>query len=319
MITSKIQKLKADFSTAEKDAASHQDLPRIVVILGPTSSGKSALSVHLAREIGADIISADSRQIYKGLDIGTGKITKKEMFGVPHHMLDVVSPRTKYSAGKFKKEAEKIISEVIKRKKVPIVVGGTGFYIQALVYGLIFPEVKADAKLRAKLTKKSVEELLSILKKLDSERAKNIDRKNKVRLVRAIEIAKVLGKVPEIKKDLKYNPLLVGIDLPDKILKLKIKKRLLERARKGMIKEAEELRRKGLSFRRMEELGLEYRYLAKLLKKEIDKKTFLRTLEKEIWQYVKRQRTWFRKDKNVKWFRPSEYVKIKQNVREFLS
>ena len=177
---------------------------KVIVILGQTATGKSALAVKIAKKINGEIISADSRQIYKGLDIGTGKITKKEMRGVPHHLLDVANPKKKFSVAEYQKLANSAIAEIITKGKTPIICGGTGFYIDAITKGIIFPEVPPNAKLRKTLEKKSTEQLFDMLKNFDKSRARNIKEKkeqnNKVRLIRAIEIAKALGKVPKIKK-----------------------------------------------------------------------------------------------------------------------
>ncbi|MDQ5971125.1 MAG: tRNA dimethylallyltransferase, partial [Patescibacteria group bacterium] len=170
--------------------------PKIIVILGQTSTGKSDFAVQMAKEIGGEIISADSRQVYKGLDLGTGKITKKEMRGIPHHLLDVANPKKTFTVSDYKKITEKKISEISKNSKVPILCGGTGFYIDAIVSGQIFPEVPPNKLLRKELENKSKEELFKILKKLDKNRAETIDKDNPVRLIRAIEIAEALGSVP---------------------------------------------------------------------------------------------------------------------------
>ncbi|HPB60447.1 MAG TPA: tRNA (adenosine(37)-N6)-dimethylallyltransferase MiaA, partial [Candidatus Paceibacterota bacterium] len=172
--------------------------PKIVVILGPTASGKTALSIKVAQKIGGEVISADSRQVYKGLDLGTGKVTKKEMGSVPHHLLDVASPKRKFSVARYQKLANKKITEIIKRGRTPIIVGGSGFYIQAIVDNLILPDVPPNPKLRLELQGKTIHELFSILKKIDPQRAKNIDENNPVRLIRAIEIGKALGQVPKL-------------------------------------------------------------------------------------------------------------------------
>ena len=168
------------------------------MILGPTASGKSALGVKLAKKINGEIISADSRQVYKGLDIGSGKITRKEMGGIPHYCLDIFSPKKIFTVVDFKKRADKAIEEIFAKNKTPIIVGGTGLYIQAIVDNIVLPEVKPDWKLRKELEKKTTEEMFKMLKNLDPERAKNIDAKNPRRLIRAIEIAKALGKVPNL-------------------------------------------------------------------------------------------------------------------------
>lgn len=287
---------------------------KILVIIGPTATGKSDLAVFLAKKFNGEVISADSRQVYKGLDIGTGKITKREMRDVPHHLLDITNPKRVFTVSEYKKLGEKVLQDVWQQGKLPIICGGTGFYIQALVDGIILPEVPPNKKLRKQLEKKSVAKLFAILKKLDPRRAKEIDHKNPRRLIRAIEIAKYLGKVPrlEIRPQKDTDILQIGIDMPDKILKERIEKRLKVRIKKGMIEEARRLYRQGLSWRRMEELGLEYRYLARYLQGKISKKGMITQLAGEIWQYAKRQRTWFKRDKRIKWFLPTKKERIEK-------
>ena len=290
---------------------------KIIVILGPTASGKSELAVKIAKKFNGEIISADSRQVYKRLDIGTGKITKKEMRGVPHHCIDIVSPRKVFTVSDFKKHAEKAIENIFAKNKIPIIVGGTGLYIQAIVDNIALPEVKPNWKLRKELEKKTTEEMFAILKKLDPERAENIDPKNPRRLIRAIEIAKALGKVPNLEASLpSWGPLQIGIKLSDKKLKENINKRLIQRLKKGMVAEAKKLHAQGLSWNRMDELGLEYRYLAKFLKGEISKEEMTKKLKSEIWQYAKRQMTWFKRDKRIKWIK--NYNDIVKSVKTFL-
>ena len=173
-------------------------MQKLIVILGPTASGKSDMAVKLAKRFNGEVVSADSRQVYKGLDIGTGKITKKEMQGVKHHLLDVANPKKQFTASDFVDLTSGLIRQIVNRRKVPIICGGTGFYIDALLGDKQIPEVPPNLKLRKELEKKSVEKLFEILKKLDPERAKNIDAKNPRRLIRAIEICKVLGRVPKL-------------------------------------------------------------------------------------------------------------------------
>ncbi|MES2023581.1 MAG: tRNA (adenosine(37)-N6)-dimethylallyltransferase MiaA [Patescibacteria group bacterium] len=285
--------------------------PKIIVILGPTSSGKSDLAVQIARKVNGEVISADSRQVYKGLDIGSGKITKKEMQGVPHHLLDVANPKNKFTVTDYKELANKKIEEIITRGNVPIICGGTGFYIDAVVNGIILPEVPPNEKLRKSLDEKSELELFKILKTLDKNRAKTIDAKNKIRLIRAIEIAKALGKVPKIKKqNLPYEFTKIGLYVPKEILAEKIHTRLLARIKKGMLNEAKKLHKQGLSWKRMEELGLEYRYMALYLQKKITKGEMLARLNSEIFKYSKRQMTWFKRDKEIKWIDASKKFSI---------
>lgn len=270
-------------------------LPKIIVVCGPTATGKSDRAVELARLYNGEIISADSRQVYKGLDIGSGKITTKEMRGVPHYMLDVASPLRTYSVARFQKKAQVHIADILKRGKVPIICGGTGFYIDAIIFNTEFPKVTSDALLRKKLEQKSVEELFKVLQKKDSRRAKIIDRHNKVRLVRALEIIATLGKVPKLSKKLMYNVERVYLDFPDDVLKERIHVRLLKRMKQGMLAEAKRLHANGMSWKRMEKLGLEYRFLALVLQKQMTKVEFAAELELASWHYAKRQRTWFKK------------------------
>ena len=275
--------------------------------MGPTATGKSDLAVRLAKKFGGEVISADSRQVYKGLNIGTGKISKKEMAGVPHHMLDVANPKKQFSVAQYAVLAKKVMGNILKQGRLPIICGGSGFYIQALVDNIILPDVKPNARLRKLLQKKSAEKLLHMLTRLAPKRASKIDPYNKRRLIRAIEIAKALGKVPHLEASPPSGEILkIGLDLPTVELKERIEKRLHARLRKGMLKEAIRLHEKGLSWKRMEELGLEYRYMALHLQGNISKEEMIRELQRKIWQYVRRQRTWFKKDKRIKWFRPND-------------
>ncbi len=292
--------------------------PKLIAIVGPTASGKSDLAVMLARQFNGEVISADSRQVYRGLDIGTGKITKREMKGAPHHLLDVASPKKIFSVAQYKRKADKIITDIVKRGKLPILVGGTGFYIQAVTEGLVLPEVKPNPSLRAKLTNMSPSELFLILKKKDPKRAQTIDSKNPHRLIRAIEIAEALGKVPVLNKKTPYDTLFIGIDLPRPLLRERIGKRLTKRMKAGMLKEARKLHIEGLSFRRMEELGLEYRFLARYLQKKITKKVMLLELEKEIFSYAKRQMTWFKRNKAIHWISLTDQQTPREASSDFL-
>ncbi|HRH24766.1 MAG TPA: tRNA (adenosine(37)-N6)-dimethylallyltransferase MiaA [Candidatus Paceibacterota bacterium] len=268
---------------------------KIIIVCGPTATGKSDYAVELAKKIDGEVISADSRQIYKGLDIGSGKITKKEMRGVPHHLLGVASPKRTFSVAQYKKLADKTIKDILSRGKTPILCGGTGFYIDAVIYDQSFPEVKADAKLRKLLSKLSLEELVKKLKNLDPKRLKTIDTKNKVRLIRAIEIASTLGFVPKkSKRKPLYSAQWIYLDFPDEVLKQRIHARLFARIR-GITTEVTRLHKEGVSWKKLEALGLEYRYGALFLQKKLTKQEMLEGLEKAIWQYAKRQRTWFKK------------------------
>ncbi len=289
--------------------------PNVIVILGPTASGKTELSIKLAKKINGEIISADSRQVYKGLNLGTGKVTKKEMAGIPHHLLDIINPQNKFSVSKYQKLAKRKIADILKRNKIPIIVGGTGFYIQALVDDLALPKVKPDKKLRAKLKQKTTAELFAILQKLDPKRAQTIDNKNSVRLIRAIEITKSLGQVPKLKKtNSHFNFIQIGLQPKPSRLQIKIKKRLSNRLKQGLIAEAKKLHQNGLTWKRMEELGLEYRYLARFLRDKIKKEQMIQELETEINHYAKKQMTWFKRDSRIIWFDPADKNLFKKTM-----
>ncbi len=280
-------------------------MQKMLVIVGPTASGKSALAVALAKKLSGEVISADSRQVYKGLDIGTGKVTKKEMRGIPHHLLDVTSAKKTFTANDFARLSRKAVSAIEKKGKLPIVCGGTGFYIDALLGRIELADVAPDKKLRNKLKNKSATELYKMLLKADMRRAGKMndsDKKNPVRLIRALEIAANPKKVISHQSN-QFDTLWIGI-LPDtKILRQKIHKRLLARMKIGMVKEAENLHKAGLSWKRMEELGLEYRYLALYLQKKLTKEQMLEQLENKIWQYSKRQMTYWKRNNDIQWFK----------------
>ncbi|KKS75449.1 MAG: tRNA dimethylallyltransferase [Candidatus Azambacteria bacterium GW2011_GWA2_42_9] len=276
-------------------------MAKVIVIVGPTASGKSALAIYLAKKLGAEIISADSRQVYRGMDIGTGKVTKTEQKQIKHWLIDIVSPKTNFSAAQFKKLADKKIEDILKLGKLPIIVGGTGFWIKAVIDNVEFPKVKPDWKLRKKLDRKSADALFTMLQNLDLDRAAEIDQFNKVRLIRAIEIAKTLGKVPKMKMGSKYNTLQLGVSWPKEILSQRIKIRLDKRFKQGMIKEVAQLHNQGISWQRLDNFGLEYRWIARYLRGKMPLKEMKEKLFQEIKNYAKRQMTWFNKDKRICW------------------
>lgn len=287
---------------------------KLVVILGPTASGKSYLGIKLARKFNGEIISADSRQVYKKLDIGTGKVTKKEQRLVRHHLLDIASPKKIFTVSDFKNLGEKAIQNIITKNKVPFIVGGTGFYIDALVYDLNFPQVQPNKLLRLNLNRLTDEQLFHKLKNLDSQRAKNIDRYNKRRLIRALEIIKATGKpVPKLISSTKYRVLWLG--LKPKNLEKKINLRLEKRLKQGMVKEVKNLLRFGVSRKRLYDLGLEYRWINDYLASKISYEEMKKGLYQAIVKYSKRQLTWFKINKEIHWLAPSKVEGIK-NQRE---
>ena len=263
---------------------------KILVIVGPTASGKSALAWKLAQERDGEIISADSRQVYRGLDIGTGK--EKDF---PQHLIDVADLDDDYNVSHFVRDAKKIIAEIHAKNKLPIIVGGTGFWIDALVFGHELPEVKPVTELRAELEKKTWQELFIQLEKLDPERAKHIDKHNKRRLVRALELVLTTdAPIPKLKSEPQYDAQWIGIKIPKEELEKRIEKRLNEWFEKGLIEEAKKLKNP-------ERFGLAYTAIGKFLKGEIDEVTMRAEALQSIRQYAKRQMTWFKRNKNIQW------------------
>jgi tRNA dimethylallyltransferase len=380
--------------------------PNLIVIAGPTSSGKSELAVKIAKKIGGEIISADSRQVYRGLNIGTGKVegewqkvslirnplsltNTKQQTGkdknvisnsnppllvkdqrlkikdsnvfvykkVLHHCIDFVNPKKQYTVNDFKKDGQKAIEDIYSRGKIPIICGGTGHYIDALIFDQNIPEVPPDEKFRKKMEKKSAENLFLLLSKKDPARASNIDRNNKRRLIRALEIIHHTKKpvpyfspspsegragerlhhdridlpTPADRESILSNPgswiavaepplsgttrlEIILLTPPRQELYQKIEKRLIQRVKMGMVEEVLKLHQNGLSWKRMESLGLEYRHIARFLQE--NKNVFLKTknsqlktqflssshfqtLLQESKNYSKRQETWFRKYKTA--------------------
>jgi tRNA dimethylallyltransferase len=292
---------------------------RVIAILGPTSSGKSALAVEIAKEFGGEIISADARQVYRGLNIGTGKITHPEMHSISHHLLDVADPKRIFTAHDFIQQGQGALLEISKRGNIPVVCGGSGFYIDALLGRIVLADVAANPKLRAVLEKKTTAQLFALLKKQDPRRAKAIDPHNKRRLVRALEIAVQLGKNPRPTKRKQYEMLWIGLQPTSAELRERINKRLSVRLKHGMIAEAKRLHARGLSYKRMEELGLEYRSLARFLQCKITRAELEIELQHAIWQYAKRQITYWRRNTEINWFDPKDISGVQRAVATFLT
>ncbi len=292
--------------------------PKIIAIVGPTASGKSDLAVELALKFNGEVISADSRQVYRGIDIISGKITKDEMRGVPHHLLDVAPPSDTFDVVQYKELADRAIADILSRGKLSILCGGTGFYIQAIVDNVVLPEVPPNHELRGRLEKFSAVELFEKLKLLDPERAETIDSQNPRRLIRAIEITEALGKVPARGVNPQYETLTIGIETDPQKLRARINARLTARIDQGMIEEARTLHEQGLTYERMESLGLECRSLARLLQDQITTDEMITQLQFEIWHYAKRQIMWFKRGEGVRWFKVEDRDKIEKEVKKFV-
>ena len=270
---------------------------KIIVILGPTASGKTKLAVELAEKFNGEIVSADSRQVYRGMDIGTGKDLAE--YSVPYHLIDVASPKSQFDLAQYQKMAFRAIDDILKRGKLPILVGGSGLYLQAVVDNYKLSEAKKDLTLRKELEKLSVAELFLKLKKLAPKLAEKLnqsDKNNKRRLTRYLEI---VGQDQNFKSRAgkrKYDAIIIGINYSRDTLKQRIFKRLLERLKEqNMIGEVEALHRQGLSWKRLEEFGLEYKFISQYLQGKLKYEEMVEQLNRAIYQFSKRQLTWFKR------------------------
>lgn len=288
--------------------------PKVVVIVGPTASGKTAVSIELAKKINGEIISADSMQIYKYMDIGTAKPTLDEMQGIKHYMLDVVMPDETFNVAKYKSMAESAIEEILKKGKVPIIVGGTGLYINTLVDGIEFADVPGDEEYRNELIEKGYREgAMSIykeLEKVDSESAQKIDPNNIRRVARALEIYKVTGKTKtqldiESRKEVKYDYKLFGMEWDRETLYNRIDLRVDKMIEAGLIDEVRNVTEK-FKISNTAVQGLGYKEVIEYLNGNISYEEMIEKLKLETRHYAKRQLTWFRRDKRIKWIKPDE-------------
>jgi tRNA dimethylallyltransferase len=269
---------------------------KIIVVAGPTASGKSDFAVELALKQNGEIISADSRQVYKGLDIGTGKITGEEMKGVPHHMLDVANVGDEFSVAEYARRAKPILEDIFSRGKTPIICGGTGQYIDALIYDVTLPAVSPNQTLREELEKKDVDELYHELAAKDPYRADDVDRYNKVRLIRALEIVYELGFVPPLHiPKLLHETELYLMSPTRELLRTRIEKRLEKRLTMGMIDEVKKVQRKGFTANEMKRFGLEYEIIGKYLEGTLSEDEMKQEIITKSMQYAKRQETWNKK------------------------
>ncbi len=266
---------------------------KILIIAGPTASGKSARAVEEALKRGGEVISVDSRQVYRGLDIGTEKISQGEMGGVPHHLIDIRDATEPYSAGDFVHDAEHLIEEIASRGKLPILAGGTHFYFDALLKGL--PQIPMSEALRVELEELSSEELYARIAVLDPRRARELDPQNRRRLIRALEMAALHGKVPERATAVpRYDAEWLLIEPSKEELRERIDTRLKAALARGLLEEARRVRAE-VGAARLNELGLEYRVVGEYLRGERTQESLLPTLSSKLWQYARRQKAWLRK------------------------
>lgn len=267
----------------------------LVAIVGPTASGKSALAVRAAKEFGGEIITADSRTIYKGMDIGTAKPSKEEREEIRHWGLDLIKPGQSYSAAYFKDYAGAKITDINSRGKLALLIGGTGLYVDSVLYGFNFGPA-ADINQRAKLEKLGIQELQAIIRQEKLPMPENL--KNKRHLIRTIERRGRAGK----RHDLRRGALIIGLDPPDEDLKNNIKKRAEAIFKAGIIDETRTLTDNYGEAAILETGGIVYKICVRLLAGEIDEQTATTTFAKLDWQYARRQRTWFRRNRDIQWF-----------------
>ena len=297
-------------------------LPPLVVVLGPTASGKSGLGIHLARRFNGEIVSADSRQVYRCLDIGTAKVTPEEQALVPHHLLDVADPREIYTVSRFQHAAIAAIDDILARGKRPFLVGGSPHYIQAVVDHLDIPRIEPQPELRARLESLPLDDLLAQLETLDPASAAAIDRHNRRRVIRALEVCLVSGKPFSEQRGMAhplYRSLLLGISWPRDALYARIDARVDERMRQGMVQEVRDLLAQGISHERLDSLGLEYRYISRLLCGEYASEAeMVQRLKYAIHDFTRRQLTWFRRDTRITWLDGLDIERAEAMVGEFL-
>ncbi len=275
------------------EARTKTEKPRIVAVIGPTASGKSAKAVEIAKERDGEVISVDSRQVYRMLDIGTEKTSTEEMAGIPHYLIDIRDPEERYSAGDFVRDAQELIRDIHARGKLPVLAGGTHFYIDALLYGL--PEEPIRPELRDALEARTTEELFAMLSEKDPRRAATIDPANRRRLVRALEIAESHGAVPpRALQEPAYDVEWVVIDLPKEELRDRIDARLAQAFERGLVEEVRRTRAR-VGDARLDELGLEYRIIGEYLRGERTEDSLLPALSSALWRYARQQKAWLKR------------------------
>lgn len=295
-------------------------MKKLLVILGPTSTGKTDLALKLAKKFNGELVACDSRQVYKGLDIGTGKLPGQEvvikkgegfwiMDGVKVWMYDVVDPKKQYTVYGYVKDANRVIGDIRERGKLPIIVGGTGFYLKALLEGLSSLSIPVDQKLRKELEELSLDQLQKKLQEVSPqkwEKMNTSDRQNPRRLIRAIELGisprrSPYGYLRGVSAS--CNILKIGLTTPRQILYKRINERVVSRINQGMVDEAKRLHKEGLTFKRMKQLGLEYGVLADFLEGAVKTEDeVIKIMQGKIHGYARRQITWFKKEENILWF-----------------
>ena len=284
--------------------------PKVIIICGPTASGKTALSIELAKTINGEIVSCDSMQIYKDMDIGTAKPTAEEMQGIKHYLLDFIEPDKRYSVAEFKKDAEKAIEQILAKGKIPIVVGGTGLYVDSLIYGIEYQDIPLDEEYRNKLeqiaNEKGLEVLYEKAKQIDEQAMKKISPNDKKRIMRVLEIYKATGKnkteqeMESRKNEVKYDFKVFAINMDREVLYDRINKRVDIMIEQGLIEEVKNIIQKYSEFPTAMQ-GLGYKEVVEYLNGKRSKEEMIEKIKMETRRYAKRQLTWFRKNKQTIW------------------
>lgn len=294
--------------------------PKAVVILGPTSSGKTEMSVKLAKQFNGVVISADSRQFYRGMDIATAKTTKDQRGGVPHYMIDIANPDQDFNLSLYQTTVYNLLNTINRwnwirpKKTLPFIVGGTGLYIQAIVDGYQLPRVAPNPKLRIELEQTSLANLIKRLKKLDPN--STIDLNNKRRVVRAIEVLTTAGKFERKAKPPNFSFLMIGIKRERSDLNRRIHQKIQQMQEQGLVKEAKTLLEKGYDFSQPAFSALGYHHLHEYIKGRLTLKQALQKMETDTKKFAKRQMTWFNRDQRIHWVsRLSEAEKL---IKDFI-
>lgn len=295
---------------------------KVVVICGPTASGKTSLSIELAKKIDGEIISCDSMQIYKDMNIGTAKVTKTEMQGIKHYLIDIIFPEERYSVADYKKAAEKAIIEILEKGKTPIIVGGTGLYVDALIYGIEYPNIEFDEKYRKQLENRveteGLEALYEEAKKIDKQAVQKISSNDQKRILRILEIYHATGKnktqqeAESRKNEVKYDYKVFAINMDREILYNRINKRVDIMMENGLIDEVKQIKKKYNKFPTAMQ-GLGYKEVVEYLENKISKDEMVEKIKQESRRYAKRQLTWFRKNKENIWL--DGMTSIEENIK----
>lgn len=300
-------------------------MEKVIVICGPTASGKTSLSIELAKRIQGEIISCDSMQIYQEMDIGTAKPTQEERQGIQHYLLDCVSPEERYSVADYKKDAKKAIREIIEKGKTPIVVGGTGLYIDSLIYEIEYPNIEFDKEYRKKLEERvqaeGLEKLYEEAEKIDSLAAKKISKNDEKRILRILEIYHATGRtkteqeIESRKKPVEYDYHVYALKWDREILYERINKRVDQMLKQGLIEEVKEILKRHKEFPTAMQ-GLGYKEVVEYLNGNVTKEEMIEKIKMETRRYAKRQMTWFRKNKQTIWL--DGQAKIQDNIEIIL-